>query len=164
MAWKSVVRLTIDGQDLLLVLLRLPFGGSSCPADFCLISDIITDTINDTLQDETWDHTQVHSDYVEKIPKEIPLPDDIPYAEARQLSVELPDELSGKADVYIDDIISCTVDEGSNLEHLKAAACTIIHAIAHKAKDETFLPQQEFIADDKNEAEGGPEEVKVCLG
>ena len=41
----------------------------------------------------------------------------------------------------------------------------MVHAIAHTAEDGiTHLPRQEFIADDKNEAEGGPEEIKTCLG
>ena len=163
-AWRSVVRMEIDGEDLLLVSLRLPFGGASCPADFCLISDIITDVINDLLADPSWDHTAVKSSYVTVIPEAKALPMEIPFGQARDLSVDLPIETNGKADVYIDDIISCTVDINDNRERIRAAACTVIHAIAHTAQGETFLERQEFIADDKNDAEGGPEEIKICLG
>jgi hypothetical protein len=69
----------------------------------------------------------------------------------------------GKAGVFVDDIISITADVGNNLLKIKAAACTVIHAVAHNAQ-ETCLPHQELIADDKNEVEGAPEETKICLG
>ena len=39
-----------------------------------------------------------------------------------------------------------------------------MHAVAHNASSDTFLPKQKLIADDKNEAEGAPEEVKITLG
>ena len=163
-AWKSVVRMEIDNQDLILVSLRLPFGGAPCPPDFCIVSDVITDTINDLLIDDSWDHETVRSDFINTIPGEIPLPDHIPFEPARDMSVDLPSELKGKADVYIDDVISCTVDVGNNLERLKAAACTVIHAFAHNTEGPTYLERQDFISLEKNKAEGAPEEKKTCLG
>ena len=39
-----------------------------------------------------------------------------------------------------------------------------MHAVAHIASSDTFLPRQNLIADDKNEAERDPEEVKITLG
>ena len=39
-----------------------------------------------------------------------------------------------------------------------------MHAISHNNNGETFIPRQNFIADDKNEAEGAPEEKKIVLG
>ena len=45
-----------------------------------------------------------------------------------------------------------------------AVPCTVMHALAHATDAETFLPRQDFIAADKNEAKGAPEEVKVVLG
>ena len=148
-AWKSVVRMTIEGNDLLLVSLRLPFGGAPCPADFSLVSDVITDTINDLLEDKTWDHREITAEFVAMIPKESSLPDEIPFATARELSVEVPNVKDGKADVYIDDIISCTPDIGDNLGRVEAAACTVIQAIAHKANGTTYLPRQPFISEAK---------------
>jgi hypothetical protein len=44
-----------------------------------------------------------------------------------------------------------------------AAPCAVIHAVAHNAK-ETHIKRQNLISDEKNAAEGAPEEIKVCLG
>ena len=45
-----------------------------------------------------------------------------------------------------------------------AAPCTVIHAVAHLAEDKTFVQRQDLISDEINEAEGAPEEIKICLG
>ena len=39
-----------------------------------------------------------------------------------------------------------------------------MHAIAHSSSNEIGLPRDDFIADDKNDAEGAAEEEKICLG
>ena len=163
-AVKSAIRIELERKFYLLLSLRLPFGGASCPSDFCLISDIITDTINDLLACPEWDLDVVRSNYVVKIPQAIPLPDHIPFAEARELSVVIPTEDDAKADCFVDDIISVAVDIGDNLKCLIAAPCTVIHAISHQANGSTKVTRQDMISDDKNEAEGAPEEVKICLG
>ena len=49
------------------------------------------------------------------------------------------------------------------MEKLIAAPCTIIHAIAHQEGD-IFLQRQDLISDNKNEADGAPEEIIICLG
>ena len=163
-AVQSAVRLKMKGKWYILISLRLPFGGSPCPPDFCIASDIITDTINDLLACENWNQRKVASKYVAKIPREKRLDRSIPFAKARELSVNIPADDSGKADCFVDDIISCAVDIGDNLEKLIAAPCTVIHAFAHKATSPSIIPRQNIISDDKNEAEGAAEEVKICLG
>ena len=163
-ALQASVRVKLLGKYYVLVSLRLPFGGSPCPSDFCLISDIITDTINDLLACKDWDPNTVQSEYVTNIPPPKPLPEDIPYAMARSLSVSLENEPSAKADVFVDDIMSIAVDHNDNLTRLATAPCTVIHAIAHKACGQTYLKRQDLISAEKNEAEGAPEEVKICLG
>ena len=40
------VQLQINGKDYVLLSLRLPFSGSTCPLEFCLFSDMIIDSIN----------------------------------------------------------------------------------------------------------------------
>jgi hypothetical protein len=163
-AFQTSVRVKLNGKHYILVSLRLPFGGSPCPSDFCLISDMITDTINDLLACEEWDPREVKSDYVNKVPPPRPLPDDIPFARARELSVSLENEPCAKADCFVDDIMSITVDKGDNLLRLATAPCTVIHAIGHRASGSTHLYRQDLISEEKNVAEGAPEEEKICLG
>ena len=164
-AIQAGVQLSIDNRDYLLISLRLPFGGSPCPSEFCLLSDMITDAVNDLMNCKIWNPKTIHSDYVNKIPPAKSLPIDIPFEKAKEMSVDLPDDELCKSDVFIDDIITVGVDTDDILDRIIAAPCTIMHAVAHKAENnETFVPRQDIISDDKNEAEGAPEEVKITLG
>ena len=69
-----------------------------------------------------------------------------------------------RAKFFIDDIIRVGVDKGDNLQRILAIPCTIMHAVAHNASSDTFVPRQKLIADDKNEGEGAPAVVKTTLG
>ena len=165
-SFKSAVCVEINGKNYLFLSLRLPFGGSPCPNDFCLLSDIITDTINDLLSCKEWNWKEIHSEFLAKIPDEVSLDASIPISPAiGEMSVTLPVEDHGKADVFVDDIISIAPDINDNLQRLKAASCTVIHAISNTASSSsTSIPRDDMIADDKNEAEGAPEEIKITLG
>ena len=163
-ASRSAIRVKIKGIWYIILSLRLPFGGSPCPNDFCLMSDVITDTINDLLACSDWNHKEIHSAYFAKIPAAKPSDKSIAFGQAKPFSISMPDEDSGKADCFIDDIISCCVDIGDNLERLMTAPCTILHAVATNSSGDSSIKRDNLIADDKNEAEGGPEEVKICLG
>ena len=68
-ALKTAVRAKIGKMDLILISLRLVFGGASCPADFSLLSDIVTDAINDLLLCNNWNQRLIHSKFIHKIPK-----------------------------------------------------------------------------------------------
>ena len=68
-----------------------------------------------------------------------------------------------KTDSFIDDMISVGLDIGDSLSRLIAAPCTVLHAVSHKADTETFIPRDDMISNEKNEAEGSPEEEKICL-
>ena len=81
-AIKSAVRINIDNTSYILISLRLPFGGSPCPSDFSVVSDVITDAINDLMACKKWDPSIVCSEYVEKIPEKKMLSTVIPFAQA----------------------------------------------------------------------------------
>ena len=131
---------------------------------FCLLSDIITDTINDLLNCDDWNHEDICSDYINNIPDEIRMDSKIPFAESKEFSIPFPDESSGKADVFVDDIISVTADVGDNLSRLKKAPCTVIHALAHKPSKPLRLKRDDMICGIKNQVEGAPAEEQICLG
>ena len=164
-AIKASVQMKIKGVEYILIPLRLPFEGSICPSEFYLLSDMMTDAINDMLCCEEWNPSEVHSDYLSEIPKEIALPPSTPFGQAKDLSVVIEEGDICKADVFIDDVISVGVDKGDNLLRLKAAPCSIMHALSHKAGPNfSSIPRQNMIAENKNEAEGAAEEVKIILG
>ena len=160
----SAVAIEFNGEKYILIPLRLPFGGAPCPSDFCVVSDVITNVINDLMGNPAWDPGAVHSNYVHKIPEAKIEPHNIPFAPGRKLSVQLPANDSPAADCFVDDIISSAVDVADNLQRITAAPCTVIHALAHTADQATHITRNNMIADDKNEAEGAPEESKICLG
>ena len=88
-AFKSAVKIELQGKEYILVSLRLPFGGAPCPSDFYLVSDVMTDTINDLLACEHWDPSSVASEYLKNIPPPIELLSDVPFANAIDFSVDL---------------------------------------------------------------------------
>ena len=162
--FKTGVQIQTKDAKYLLLSLRLPFGGSPCPSEFCLLSDVITDVINDLLVSDEWIPKNLHSHYLRKIPKPKALGESVPFATAKEMSVRIDEGDICKADVFIDDIITVGVDVKDHLLRIMAAPSTVMHAFTHEAKGNTHIARQDFIVDDKNEAEGGPEEVKIVLG
>ena len=163
-AFQSAVRVNIDGNWYIIISLRMPFGGAPCPSEFALAADLIADTINDLLDDKTWKHKEVYSNMVHQIPDPIPLPDDIPFAQARNMTVDIPVGKNGKTDVYVDDFITIGPDLDDTLERIIKAPATVIHAIADNSMHSDTIPRDDILAIDKMKAEGAAEERKICLG
>jgi hypothetical protein len=59
----------IDGQKHMMINLCLSFGGSACPAEWCLISETITDLANRVINDDSWDQLQIQSSMMDKVPQ-----------------------------------------------------------------------------------------------
>ena len=163
-AKRAAIRVKLNGTWYVIISLRLPFGGASCPADFCLFSDIIADSVNDLLACENWDENKVHSPFIKNVPACKVLDDLIPFGVARDLLVNFPLNDCGYCDVFIDDLITCAVNLERNLQRMVAAPCTVIHAFAKNCPDKQGLPRDDLIALDKCAAEGSPSEIKICLG
>ncbi len=163
-ALRSAVRVKLNDVWYVLISLRLPFGGSSCPPDFCLMSDIICDVTNDLLLCEDWDESRVFSNLSDFVPQDEIMADNIPFAKAEDLAVPVPTKDKGSFDVFIDDFIGVTVDIGRNKERLKLAPGTVVHAVANVTDDKMDVKRDNFIAQDKCEAEGAIAEERICLG
>lgn len=88
---------------------------------------------------ETWDYINVYSKAADDIPKCNPLPDDIPFHQARKLSVKIHLSPKGKADVYVDEIITIAADIKDNLKRIVNAPVTVMHAVADKADDKAGI-------------------------
>ena len=163
-AFRSAVRVKLKGIWYIIISLRMPFGGSPCPSEFAVVADLVTDTINDLLEDQTWDQNSVYSQKCSKVPDPVPLPDDIPFAKARELSVDIPIKSLSKADVFVDDVITVGADIDDTLEKITKAPITVLDAIADDAILDCDILRDDLLSDDKTRVEGAPEEIKICLG
>jgi hypothetical protein len=114
-------------KDIILVSLRMTFGGRPNPSCWSDISEAACDLIN-ALQ------TLPHIDLAEfrdqlplPIPTKKPLPPDIPFAPAKSLSVEIEPNDCGKTDNYIDNAIGVILDLCNNVEQL-AELMPLVHS------------------------------------
>ena len=120
-AVKSLTQVIINGITILLMALRLTFGGKPCPSDWGCISEPVADLATDILHCPDWDPTKLHSPIQIKFPRPSLLPDSTPFSVARDTIVDIPAEDSGKCDVYIDDTIAIGLDLPGNAARLEAA-------------------------------------------
>ena len=87
----------------------------------------------------------------------------ISFAEASELSVDIPVEDTGKFNVYIDDFIGITVNIGNNKSRLEVAPCTVIYAISNNSAGDNHIPRDNMIEIDKCIAEGAIAEKRICI-
>lgn len=158
-SWESMM--IYDG--LLFVALRLPFGGSPCPK-WSVISETITDLANSILHNPFWDHENTFDPLSKSIETPVLLPDDLPYHPAKDLAVQLPENLGGYIDIYIDDILGVVPDLGDNVKRLYIAIPLAIHTFARPTDESDIIPGRDIISLKKFQVEGQLEERKKVLG
>ncbi len=156
----------LTDEELAIVFLRLTFGGMPGSFEWGCISESICDLTNRLLLDEDWDPEQLHAPNQELVPAKQVLDDDIPFAEGKQLVVNVPVNPKGLLDVYIDDEIGITVDlPGSdNALRMARAPLLAIHAVSRPRHHDEPIPREELAALNKLIAEAGLEEIKTILG
>ncbi len=77
-------------DNILLVALRMTFGGSPCPSLREYISDTITDTCKALIHNDAWDHKLLYDDISSSIETPNSLLDSIPFHEAKELALSIP--------------------------------------------------------------------------
>jgi hypothetical protein len=165
----SQVRLR-DGEQIILLPLRLTFGGSACPSEWCVVSELVTDLANRILDHEHWDTKTVFPSLASNVPPTTLYPTTTEYAKARPLAVELIIEENevGRVDVYVDDI--CTIGALENEEQeqkLRYAALLAMECVGSPlTSNGTTHPivRDNIVSLDKLKAEAGLSEVKILLG
>jgi hypothetical protein len=123
--------------------------------------------INTILTSDDWNPLKnFASDSQHLIPPKCTLPDDIPFGIGCNLIVDIPVDLRGTVDIYIDNFIGLTVDlKGSdNTTCLKCAPLLGLTVILQKVLPFEPLPQDDMDARAKLVAETGLSEQKVILG
>ena len=151
-------------DDLLEVSLRLTFGGSSCPPQWCCISETICDLANDIMHCPAWNPDETHSPLQVNIPPPLRFPADMPFGQAKELSVPIPDNDIGSADVFIDDFLPVALDINDNVKRVGYAVPLAVHSIGRQVSPNEPLPRKDLISLPKLAAEGRMEETKLGLG
>ena len=151
-------------DEIILISLRMTFGGAPNPSRWGDISEPACDLVNELLRSEEWSPEEFEPFIPIEIPKAAYLPKDIPFAQAKPLSVHIPPSDVGKCDVFIDDKIGITPDLGNNVRRLATIIPLVICLLARPLhKDEPIL-RTALLSLSKHMAEGRPEEQKVILG
>jgi hypothetical protein len=149
---------------LLLVALRLTFGGAPGPNIWGVISESITDIGNAILQNKAWDFSSFYDPLSDTIAAPLPLSEVVPFKSAKELSVSLPQNNIGYIDIYIDDNIGIAPDLGDNLTRMKRAITLAIRTLARPLDQMDVIPRKDIVSLKKFQAEGRLEEVKLVLG
>jgi hypothetical protein len=144
--------------------LRLSFGGSACPSEWCVISETITDLANMILNDEHWDPQSLFPDLLEKVPPSTLLDETIPMAKGKPLLVDIPLESVGKEDVYIDDVCTIGLFSRENERKLRSAVLLAMETVSRPISNSEQLPRDPFPSMDKLLSEADLTEEKCLLG
>ena len=164
-ATKSITWVTINDIKLLVMCLRLTFGGSPWPSEWSCISESICDLVNTILRCNDWNPDTLHSPLQNMYPSENILPANIPFGGARPLAVNLPNEDHGKCDIFLDDLVSAIVDKGQqSRKRLLSAVPLALDATVRPIDPDEPFPRHTFLKESKVLAEGALEEVKTVLG
>ena len=164
--WETAVQTItqLPDSDIVIISLRLTFGGAPGPFEWGVISESICDLANALLHDDSWDPSTLSAP--SSVPPKRLLSEDIPFGIGRELIVDLPVDPRGKIDCYIDDTVGITVDlpDTNNCSWMERASLLTIHATSRPIHQQEPLPRDEMAARQKLFAEGALEERKIILG
>ena len=151
--------------DMAWIGLRMTFGGNPGPSIFSNVSDLIVDLTNRLMNLKEWDAETLYSKWSESIKPPTYLPDNIPYAPARKLLVELDDIDTGAAEGFIDDVFNVFIaDTEGNIYRGSRAIPLALDVISRPNHPQEPLPREIWLAADKAEAEAAPTETKIITG
>ena len=150
------------------IYLRLTFGGSFSPAEWCVIIEMMTDLANDIVNNPTWvpSKAQAPIPSPSTIPSPIILPASRAFNPALPVDVHIHIPRHGWVDSYIDDIIGICLHLKDNAVRTTKAILLAIHLMA-RPFDNTEKPNiihSYILSMKKWLAEGQQSEEKIVLG
>ena len=161
---KSITRFCFQGKWMLLLCLRLTFGGTPGPSLFSIISESLTDLVNAILKCPDWDPEKLSSPLKEFYPPVLTLNENIPFARTKPLSVSIEEKSLAKADVFLDDIVEIGLDTPDMRSRLQGAVALAVDSMSRRVQSSEPLPRTSLINKKKLAAEGRLEETKIVLG
>jgi len=168
LSWDTAIKTVTQIPQLLLALmmLRLSFGGAPGPFEFSVASELLCDLIIAIMHNKDWNPYELHGKNQHLVPPPELLDDSIPFAKGLELIVDIPIDPIGTTDVYIDDLVSLTVDvKGTdNLVRCDRAPLLGIDTLSRPLDLNEPMPRETMEAMKKLEAEALLQEIKTILG
>ena len=164
MNWVTSIQCCSIFNEWALIPLRAVFGGSPCPSEWSIVSESVCDLANMLLSHTGWDPHEIHSPIQPHIPPPLILNDDTPFQPALPLMVEIPISSLGKADVYIDDMVTVALGTDEYILHAESAVPLAIHTVGRPVTPSESIPRTNLVCLKKLQAEGRLEETKTVLG
>lgn len=163
--WAHIVAacMAIVGQ-FLLPLLRLPFGSSPAPGEFCLSSEMIVDLTNDLLATKNWNETDFDIPYKSKIPDIQEIEEMERDTAALPMEVPVVYKPEGKAGGYVDDMWVVCLNDEENARRTNIALNVAIYTTFRPLADNEPIFRLDPTSISKLIAEGKLEEIKIILG
>jgi hypothetical protein len=112
LSWDTAIKTVTQIPQLLLALmmLHLSFCGAPGPFKFSVASKILCDLIIMIMHDADWNLYKLYDKNQHLVPPPEFFDDSIPLAKGLELIVNILVDPQGMTDVYIDDLVSLTVD------------------------------------------------------
>jgi hypothetical protein len=151
-------------KELAIPSMRLTFGGSPCPTEFCTISELCADLANDLLHCKEWNPALLMSPNASRIKSPILLDETKEFAQAKDLDVTLAPDDSGKIDIFIDDGLVITPDLGDNRCRALQALLLSIHTICRPLDIAEPILREDCLSLGKLDEEGQLSEKFTLLG
>ena len=160
---------SIDG--LLLMALRMTFGGSPNPAQWSDVSEVVTDLANDLVRRNDWDPQRFKSPHQARLLSDDAVDNDRgeirpgeAFAETEYFAVDEPEDDLARFDCYLDDIFGAFMEREA--EKSAAAIPLALHIVGrpHDPNGRESFPRDDILAIPKFLAEAKPSERKMILG
>jgi hypothetical protein len=121
---------------------------------------------NAILYDDSWDPLSDYAPCQHLVPPIELINESVPFAKGAEQIVNIPVDIRGMGDVYINDLIQAAVIiKGiNNAIRCKQATLLAIDACARPKHPNKPIPQEEMESRNKLEAEAGLEECKTIIG
>jgi hypothetical protein len=132
-----------------LISLRLTFGGSPCPKEWCVASELCMDLANDILHCEEWNPTEINSPHTINLQPPSYLDESIPFALASNLDVLIPEDDKGRVDDFIDDGIVIVPDIEENKIQAVPSLLLAIHILFRPIDKKEVIHREDCLSLDK---------------